>query len=418
MEKVYLLDAPKYDPAQIAQAVKKVAPELNVSLEPKSAILLTDCPWAHPRYAPHAHTRPDFVTGVGHAFPDAQLTITANSLTGFPTQYSFRYAGYGAVASHLNAQLVPLDEAASQRLVITDGKAMTHAKLPMVWMNAGLRVALPKLRLSTLVPFAGVLRQLQTLLPQDEQLNESHRLPEKMIDLLSVAPVDLIVVDAIQVLHKGGELSSVPLDLGLIIVGTNPVAVDMVCAVALGLEPDEVDFLREAKERGVGPAGLDQIQILGDLNLDEVRRRSVKVEMADPNPVNFPLPAQVRVLRSEKARQAGVSGVLADVFYLLRNAGIGMKSAPQTTIVIGAVDNIPKGKDEYSTLIFMDDTSRGDFNGYGRIIRLPGRNIALSQVMSDVPYVMKAPNLRSELGAGFMLAKLLADVRRSVLPRK
>jgi len=218
-------------------------------------------------------------------------------------------------------------------------------------------------------------------------------------------------------LHNGGELSGLPLDLGLIIVGTSPIAIDMVCAVALGLDPAEVNFLREARERGFAPASLGEIDILGDLSLDELRKRSAKVELADPNPEHFPLPPQAKVIRSEKARQSGVSGVLADVFYMLRNAGISMKSAPQTAIVIGAVDEIPKGADEYSTLIFMDDTSKGDMTGYGRIIRFAGRNIALSQVLKDLPYAMKAVNVQAELGADFIVAKLLSNLRRLV-PRR
>lgn len=417
MEKVYLINAPKYDPQPIAAAVRKAARDLNIALDKDKAILLADCPWAHPRFAPDAHTQPDLIAGVAGAFKRTAITLAANSLTGLPTHYSFRHAGYGPLAARLNGRLIPLDEAATQKVEIQGGKVIREANLPGVWMNAPLRVMIPKLRQSTLVPFAGALRQMQSLLPQAEQLNESHRLPEKMIDLLAAAPVDLIVVDAIRALHNGGELSGQPVDLGVLIIGAHPVAVDLVCAAALGLDPASVDFLQEARERGVGPASLKQVQILGDLTLADLRKRAAKVALADPDPVHFPLPPQVKVLRSEKARQSGAAGALADVFYILKKAGVSLKSAPQTTIVIGAVEGIPPGKDEYATLIFMDDTSRGDFSGYGRIVRLAGRNIPVSQVLLDVPYAMKAINMRSELGMRFMAAKFLAALRR-LLPRK
>lgn len=417
MEKVYLINAPKYDPKLIAAAVRKAARDLNVALDKDRAILLADCPWAHPRFAPDAHSHPDFIAAVAGAFKGKAVTLAANSLTGFPTRYSSRHAGYGPLASRLNGQLIPLDEAATQRVAIKGGKAITAASLPSVWMNAPLRVLLPRLRQSTLVPFGGALRQMQSLLSPAEQLDESHRLPEKMIDLVPVTPVDLIVVDAIRPLHNGGELSGQPVDLGVLIIGANPVAVDLVCAAALGLDPARVDFLQEARERGIGPASLKQVQILGDLTLADLRKRAARVTLADPDPVHFPLPPQVKVLRSEKARQAGAAGALADVFYILKRAGVSLKSAPQTTIVIGAVEGIPPGKDEYATLIFMDDTSRGDFSGYGRIVRLAGRNIPMSQVLLDVPYAMKAINMRSELGVDLMAAKFLAALRR-LLPRK
>ncbi len=302
MEKVYLLNVPKYDPAQIAQGLKKAASELNVSLQRKSAVLLADCPWAHPKYAPNSHTHPGLVQGVAQALEPAAITIAASSLPGIPTRYSLNSAGYGTLASQVKGRLLPLDEAAHRKIAVKGGKALTSAKLPVAWLNADIRVAMPKLRQSTLVPFAGVLRQLQTLLPQNEQLKDCHRLPEKMVDLMAAAPLDLIVVDAIQVLHNGGELSGQLKDFGVVIVGTNALAVDMVCAVALGLDPAQVDFIQEAGERHLAPGGLDEIQILGDVKLAELRKKSAGIELADPNPANFPLPNQIKVIRSAKAR--------------------------------------------------------------------------------------------------------------------
>jgi uncharacterized protein (DUF362 family) len=411
MEKVYLLDIPKYEPARIAAGLKKAAAELKVPLEQKSAILLADCPWANPKYAPDAHTHPGLIEGVAQALAPATLRLAVNSLPDIPARYSCKYAGYGRLSSGLKIGLAPLNEAAHKKITVENGKVLTAAKLPGVWLNAPFRVAMPKLRQSTLVPFAGVLRQMQTLLTQAEQTKDCHRLPERMADLIACTPLDLIVVDAIQVLHKGGELSGQLHDLGVVIVGTNPLSVDMVCAVAMGLDPLQVDFIQEAVGRGVAPKALDQIQILGELSLNELRKRSAGIELADPNPINFPLPNQVKVIRSAKARQAGASGVLADVLYMLRNAGVSWKPAPVTTIVIGTVEQIPPGKDEYSTIIFMDDTSRGDFNKYGRIVRLSGRNVSLMQVLNDVPYAMKIINMRAELGMEFMAAKLVAQVR-------
>ncbi len=418
MEKVYLLSLEKYNPQQISTGLQKAAQFLGISLEQKSTVLLADCPWTHPKYAPHAHTHPQFIEGVVNAFNSTKVTVTANSLPNFPTRYSFKNAGYNSIHLRSNASILPLDETITHKVTLENGKVMKEAKLPAAWLNASFRVLMPKLRQSTVVPFAGSLRQLQALLPQNEQLKDSHLLPEKMVDLLGIAPVDLIAVDAIQALHRGGEVSGQPVDLGVMIVGVNPIAVDMICAVALGLDPSNVDFLREAASRGYTPASLKQIEIIGDVSLSELRGRAAKVELVDSNPVAFHVPDQVKVIRSEKARQAGVSGMLADVLCMLKNAGVSMKSASYTSIVIGVVNEIRPGKDEYSTIIFMDDTSRGDFKGYGRIVRLSGRNIPLSQIISDVPYAMKIINLKAEFGVNMMLVELFSRLRRMLFPWK
>lgn len=417
MEKVYIIKSAGYDVQAIEQGVRSAAQALGVTLplDGGNSLLHVDCPWVHARFAPNSHTNPAVIEAVGKAIAGPSLVIGGNSLPNFPTRYSFRHSNYAAVARKLGARLISFDEAAGRRVELgSQAKVDRKVQLPGAWFKASFKVSFPKLRGSTLVPFAGAIRHLQSLLPQDAQLKDSHLLPEKMIDLLAAASPDLIVVDAIQAMHRGGELSGEPVDLGILIVGTHPVAVDMVCAVVCGLDPAQVDFLQEALARNIGPATLKDVSILGDMKLDELRALSEKFESADPKPENFPLPPQIKIIRSAKARQAGASGVLADAFFMLKQSGVSMKSAPTTTIVIGAVTEIPPGKSEYDTLIFLDDTSRGEYRGYGRIVRLSGRNIPLSQILQDVFYAMKVINFQAELGGDFLLAKVQAFLSKLI----
>jgi hypothetical protein len=60
----------------------------------------------------------------------------------------------------------------------------------------------------------------------------------------------------------------------LIIMGTNPVAVDAVCTHIAGLNPMEVDHIRISHERGIGPVDLEQIEIGGDVSLEEAQASS------------------------------------------------------------------------------------------------------------------------------------------------
>ncbi len=413
-EKVFILRAEGYDPQQIESGVRAAAQALGVSLPVQgNALLHADCPWAHSRFAPHPHTHTALIEGVARALSGSSLTLAANSAPEFPTRYSFDQAGYTLVAHRLGARLVAFDEAGTRPIDLSpQAKVDKQAGLPLPWHQATFRVSLPKLRGSTLVSFAGAVRHLQSLLPQDVQVSDSHRLPEKMIDLLPAVSHHLIVVDAIQALHKGGELSGEPIDLGFLVIGTHPLAVDVVCATALGLVPGQVDFLSEAAARDLGPTDLKEIELLGDLSIEEVRSRAQKVDLVDPDPTHYPLPKQVKIIRSEKARQSGVSGILADMLFLLEHAGVSLKSATEATLVIGDVGQIPPPRSDTATLIFMDDTSRGEYSGYSRIVRLPGRNIPISQLLDNVPYAMKVINLRAELGAGYMLAKLMTNLSR------
>lgn len=413
MDQVYLVACETYDAERIQAGVKAAAQALGVALpERGEALLHATCPWAHPRYAPAAHTTPAVIEGVGRALAGTTLALGGNSVPDFPTRYSFRHAGYEALARRLGARLLPFDEAPTRSVTVTSPGVLSGSIVVPAATRDAFTVALPRLTGSTYLPFAGAMRHLHSLLPKAGQLEQHHRLPEKLIDLLPATTPNLIVVDAIQALHRGGELSGEPVNLGVLIIGTRPAAVDWVCAAAFGLEPDQVDVLKLASERGLGPSAFSDITLLGDVSLDDLRARAQQVQRVDPRPEHYPLPDHIKVIRSEKARQAGVSGSLTEMFLMLEQAGLSLKRARETTFVIGNVAEVPRGKSEYATIVFLDDTSRGEYAGYSRVVRLQGRNVPLSRLLLDVPFAMTLVNLRAELGGEFATAGFQASLAR------
>jgi hypothetical protein len=57
-------------------------------------------------------------------------------------------------------------------------------------------------------------------------------------------------------------------------MGNNQVAFDTVCSAIIGVQARDVDHIRFAAERGFGPMDLSQIQITGDVTLEEARKRA------------------------------------------------------------------------------------------------------------------------------------------------
>lgn len=416
MEQVYIVDCAQYDPRTIEAGIRTATQALGVVLPQDQRVLIhPDCPWAHPRFAPHAFTHPGIIEGTALALAGNALSIATNSLPGFPTRYSYRKAGYMDLAHRLGARLVAIDETPTQMIQLpAESVVDKQVALPDIALKADFTVALPRLRGSTFVPFAGAIRHHQSLLQDDAQMQGHHRLDTKMVDLLGTAPPDLIVVDAITATHKGGELSGQPVELGMLIVGTNPVAVDAICALAYGLDPTDVKYLQLAAERGYGPIDPAQIQLLGDLTLDAVRERARQVEHVDPYPEHYPLPPHVKVMRSDKSSLAGTAGGLTEVFLMLERGGTRLNKARETVIVIGQVGEVPPGQSELATIIFLDDTARAEYRGYSRIVRLRGHSVPLSTLLKDVPYAMQVANLRNELGGEMVAAIFLSKVARLV----
>jgi hypothetical protein len=93
-------------------------------------------------------------------------------------------------------------------------------------------------------------------------------LNEKIADLLTVGYPDLIIMDAIEV-GVGNEAFPSPRKLGLVIMGTNPIAVDMVGARLLGVGIDQIPYLKAAISRGYGPGDIGEIILKGAVTTAE-----------------------------------------------------------------------------------------------------------------------------------------------------
>jgi len=99
---------------------------------------------------------------------------------------------------------------------------------------------------------------------------------------------------------------------------------------------------------------------------------------------------------------------------ILERGGISLQKARESVIVVGQVDNVPPGKSETATIIFLDDTARAEYQGYSRVVRLRGRYVPLSTLLNDVPYAMKVSNLRNALGGEMVTASFSSKVARLI----
>jgi len=104
-------------------------------------------------------------------------------------------------------------------------------------------------------------------------IDHDHKLNDKVRDLQFVLQPQFIAIDAITA-GEGRMLTPLPFDMGLVIMGNNQLAFDAVCCEIIGVDPRTVDHLRLAHESGFGTLDIDDIDISGDVPLDEAKARA------------------------------------------------------------------------------------------------------------------------------------------------
>jgi uncharacterized protein (DUF362 family) len=155
-------------------------------------------------------------------------------------------------------------------LNISKDEAYTHQiagitiRIPKSVIDAEFFINLPKVKTEghTLVTLS--IKNLFGIL-QRAKKNKIHRHLNQILPYLAkMVHHDLIIADGITAMEGNGPVIGTPKDLGIIVAGMNPVAVDAMCTTIMGFKPAEVEHLARAHRMGVGEIELENLNIFGD----------------------------------------------------------------------------------------------------------------------------------------------------------
>lgn len=277
----------EYDQEKIQQIVTSGMQELNY--QPKGNIFVKpNVVYAskNGKYGSTAYTHPEMVGGSLLALsrqPDVRrIDMGEKTAIGYPTRLSYKYAGYYDQIKKVKKQtLTPvnmfcIDEDRRDR-VFVGGLVHDTLRIARKMARADAMVYLPKLKCHCVSTMTGTVKLNIGICSDDERaIRHDFMLNDKIVDLLTVGTPDFTVMDAIDV-GVGNEAFPTPRRLGLLLMGKNPLAVDLAGARLLGYNCDDVPYLKRAVERGYLPAHVDDVSIMGDItslkNLDLAAQR-------------------------------------------------------------------------------------------------------------------------------------------------
>jgi len=184
------------------------------------------------------------------------------------TMHAFKVAGVDEVARRWNVEIVDLNKDELVEVQIPNPFALRKVKIAKTALESRI-ISVPKLKLHRM---AGVTLSLKNVMGVVTPKGSIHNpLSEKIADLASILKPCMAVVDGI-IGGEGHELAGKPVEMNLVIAGTDPVAVDAVSTAVMGFDPKNVKHLRLAEMKGVGTCDLNRIKILGE-PIGKVRRK-------------------------------------------------------------------------------------------------------------------------------------------------
>jgi uncharacterized protein (DUF362 family) len=215
----------------------------------------------------------------------------------FATQAAFRTAGYdndgNMVDDATGAPLVDLndsggtdvaDPARVSKVTVPTGLIRKEYWLPNAVLNADVLISVPVLKNHYLAGLTLGMKNLIGLLPADlyhglgniygkHSLNHGPvELDRHIVDLSLARRPDFVVVDGQRGMIDGPIGSQViQPPMGLIMAGSDVVAVDTVGALVVGYDPLAIPYLQLAAQNGLGQGDTSRIRIVGPA-VGQVRR--------------------------------------------------------------------------------------------------------------------------------------------------
>jgi uncharacterized protein (DUF362 family) len=282
--KVILRHCDTYDPVRIAQIIGQGMAELGV--QPRGRTMVKpNVVIAHEKFFSHAFTRPEFIDGLLTAIQErgesiSELYVGERCGITIPTRYMFAMASYPAVLRKHGVRAEYFDEGTQVPVTLKHPEAMRELILiPEGVAKCQFLINAPKFKAHPWTKVTFALKNYIGLQDDPQRLiDHDHMLHTKIADLQEVISPGFIAVDGITAGSRT-MLTPTPHPLHLIVMGVNPVAVDVVCTHLLGLDPQQVDHIRITAERGYGPIHLDELEISGDVGLEEAQRRATEMQL-------------------------------------------------------------------------------------------------------------------------------------------
>jgi uncharacterized protein (DUF362 family)/Pyruvate/2-oxoacid:ferredoxin oxidoreductase delta subunit len=148
---------------------------------------------------------------------------------------------------------------------------MSTVSVSRIVLDADIIISLPKFKTHGLTVVTGAVKNSYGFLPgaQKARLHKAagniQRFHEMIVDVFKLRVPDLFLVDAVVGMEGNGPASPDLRNIGQILASDNAVALDAVMATMMGCKPDQLRFLRKAKEVGLGDYDLNTIEVIGEL---------------------------------------------------------------------------------------------------------------------------------------------------------
>lgn len=288
--------------SRIVEALTKIVLEYN----PKKVIIGEGC-------------------GVGYMVrKDAEINTFNN----------FKISGILNVAKKYGVKLIDLNKDYKVQIELNNYFVMKKFNIAKTLLDADVKISVPVLKTHGQATITCSLKNMKGALPgAEKRLTHKVGLEKAIVDLNRITKPDFSLVDAIRGMQGMWRYPEDVVDMNLMVAGYDPVSVDTVCSILMGIDPSKVLHLKLAQEANLGNSDLSKIQVLGE-NPSKLARRFITYFEAVKE--GYPFLSLI-----ENNACTGCIGEIRNMLGFLDNSGL-IKSINKLQVITGNPQKIPE----------------------------------------------------------------------------
>jgi uncharacterized protein (DUF362 family) len=226
-----------------------------------------------------------------------QFRTNKTALLNSMQQQVFDSLGYSDLAQSMNIPLVNLHTGEMVQIPLKDGLFLKSLKVHKSLDDIDLLCSVPMMKTHVLATVTLAMKNLVGLYPGSVYSTVRSWLHTRaadagspgvaweVVEMNRAIKTGFCLIDASSAMEGNGPSDGTLVDMGLIIAGTSPLAVDMVGATIMGFDHRDIPTLEWAHKSGMLPTSLSDIEVRG-LPIESVVRKFKRPEVIPWKAIN------------------------------------------------------------------------------------------------------------------------------------
>ena len=212
-----------------------------------------------------ATTNPEVVAALVAMCKEAgakEVTIIEHTIDR-PADMVLATTGIKAAAEKAGAKVQAIQNESNYRQIeIPGGKLLKREQVSKDILAADVFINVPIAKVHGATKLTLGMKNLMGIMWNRGAWHNSASLHQCIADFIGAVKPDLTVLDATRILLTNGPKGpGKTKDVGQVIAGTDPVAVDAYGATLFGLKPTDIEHIKLASERGIGKINFQKVKV-------------------------------------------------------------------------------------------------------------------------------------------------------------